>query len=153
LQALAPALTLALALPACALQSELPDTPPPGLTEAWFHDDCAPWDGPALSLYLSPEPGQTVFVAPFPHLLVSLYSSRLQFEEGERLRFELPGNVGHAAYCRKMDDCRTATEVTLEFSRLEPTLMEGRLEVQFETGPPVRGSFRASEIPFQALCG
>jgi hypothetical protein len=47
LQALAPALTLALALPACALQSELPDTPPPGLTEAWFHDDCAPWDGPA----------------------------------------------------------------------------------------------------------
>lgn len=146
-------LLLATALPACALQSELPDTPPPGLTEAWFHDDCAPWDGAALSLYLGPEPSDTVFAAPFPHLRVSIYSSLTQLPTGERLRFEVPGNRAHAVYCETEEDCRPATGITLELSEIEPDLIAGSLEILFETGPPVAGSFRASRIPFQALCG
>jgi hypothetical protein len=146
-------LLLATALPACALQSSLPAEPPPGLTEAWFHNDCAPWDGPALSLYLGPEPSETIFSAPFPHLRVSLYSSLTRLQTGERLRFEVPGNQAHAVYCESEEDCRPAAEITLELSELEADLMAGSLEILFETGPPVAGSFRASRIPFQALCG
>ena len=83
----------------CVQQAELPWVPPEGLDVAWFHDDCAPWDGPALSLYLSREAADTVFRSPFPNLRVSLYTPRMQFHSGERETFEIPGNQGHAVFC------------------------------------------------------
>ena len=138
---------------ACGLQPDLPSEPPPGLEAAWFHDDCAPWDGPAVSLYLARERGGSPFAPGLPYLRVTLYaSSSIGLHEGERLRFE-PGTQGDAQYCRSTDDCDGATGVGIEFSGVEREVLEGRLEVLFGERPPIRGAFRAGRMPFQALCG
>jgi hypothetical protein len=144
-----------LALPAfaCALQSNLPSDPPDGLNVAWFHDDCAPWDGAATSLYLGRERAKAVFHPDFPYLHVALYSNSLRFRTGERLRFEVPGHQGHARYCREEGACSTARAVSMEFSKIDGNLLEGRIEVLFDGGTPIRGGFRATRMPFQALCG
>jgi hypothetical protein len=144
-----------LALPAfaCALQSDLPSDPPDGLNVAWFHDDCAPWDGAATSLYLGRERAKAVFHQDFPFLHVALYSNSLSFRTGGRLRFEILGNQGHARYCRDADACVNARAVSIEFSKVEENLLEGRIEVLFDGLPPIRGGFRAARMPFRALCG
>ena len=147
-------LTLAL-LPAmaCAVQPELPAEPPEGLDVAWFHDDCAPWDGPATTIYLGREAAETVFASPFPSLRVTLYSNRAQLDPHERLHFEIPGNDGHAVYCSTAEECEAGTSVSIEFAQPAGDELEGRLEVTFPNRPPIRGSFQAMQMPFQALCG
>jgi hypothetical protein len=141
---------LGIPLAACATQTDLPPEPPQGLGSAWFHDDCAPWDGAATTLLLGPKVAPAPFQPGFPHLQVSLFSSLSRFR---RLSFDVPGNQGFAQYCLNADTCNKATAVTLQFSKIEENLMEGRLEVQFKDRAPIRGSFRATRIPFRALCG
>jgi hypothetical protein len=140
-------------LAACASQADLPSEPPQGLGSAWFHDDCAPWDGAAMTLLLGPQVARAPFQPGFPHLQVSLYSNLSRFRAGTRVSFEVPGNQGFAQYCLNADTCNKATGVTLQFSKVEQDLMEGRLEVHFKDRGPIRGSFRATRIPFRALCG
>jgi hypothetical protein len=137
---------------ACASQAGLPSEPPQGLGSAWFHDDCAPWDGAATTLLLGPKVATAPFQPGFPHLQVSLFSNLSRFRAGETLIFEL-GNQGFVQYCLNADTCTKATAVTLQFSKVEQNLMEGRLEVRFKDRAPIRGSFRATRIPFRALCG
>jgi hypothetical protein len=142
---------LGIPLVACAQQADLPAEAPPGLGSAWFHDDCAPWDGSATTLVLGREVASTPFKPGFPHIQVSLYSNSSR--RGTRLRFEIPGNQGFAQYCLSADACTKATAVTLQFSKVEPDLIEGRLEVLFKDRAAIRGGFRAIRIPFRALCG
>jgi hypothetical protein len=138
---------------ACALPQELESAPPEGLEIAWFLDDCAPWDGPAVSLYLARRVGDGPFQPGFPHLHVALYEPATRLRGRGRIRLEVPGNVGHAQYCESAEDCSAGTHVRIEFSDSDPGILEGRLEVTFESRPPVRGGFRAVRMPFQALCG
>jgi hypothetical protein len=144
---------LGIPLVACASQSDLPSEPVQGLGSAWFHDDCAPWDGSATTLLLGPQVARTPSQPGFPHLQISLYSSFTRFQTGGRFRFEVPGNQGFAQYCLRADTCNKATAVTLQFSKVEQDLLEGRLEVDFKDRVPIRGSFRAIRLPFRALCG
>jgi hypothetical protein len=141
-----------LALPsvACALQSDLPSDPPGDLKVAWFHDDCAPWDGAATSLYLGVGRAKTVFHPDPPFLHVALYTN---FRSGQQLRFAVPGNQGHAQYCLEANACMTARSVSIEFSKIEGNLLEGRLEVLFNRRAAIRGGFHANRMPFRALCG
>jgi hypothetical protein len=143
-----------LALPALAgsLQLELPSEPPSGLAAAWFHDDCAPWDGSATSLYLGAAPAKVAFEPGFPFLQVSLYSNSQSLRR-DRLHFEVSGNKGYAQYCQSKEECKTATSVTIEFSKAERDLLEGRLEILFKDRPAIRGGFLAKRLPFRALCG
>ena len=137
---------------ACS-EPQLPSKPPEGMDVSWFHDDCAPWDGPATTLYLGTEVAESVFTPTFPFLRLSLYSSSTQFKAGKRLQFDLPGSPGFAQYCVDADHCLSATAVRIDFLNVDAQHLEGRLEVVFETRLPIRGSFRASRIEFQALCG
>ena len=138
---------------ACALQPELPSEPPQGLETAWFHDDCAPWDGFATSLYLGREIPADKFKPGFPNLHVAIYSSLPQSRTGELLRFEVPSHDGHARYCASTEDCVNAAAVAIEFSKVEQSLLEGRLEVLFKEREPIRGSFRATKMPGRTPCG
>lgn len=140
--------------PACSLPEGLPAEPPQDLETAWFHDDCAPWDGPATSLYLGREvPEGPLAPAAVPYLHIALYSGRLQAASTQRVRFDIPGNEGDALYCPSADGCQRAASVVIEISQPDPDTLEGRLEVSFEERPPIRGSFRASRLPSWALCG
>jgi hypothetical protein len=138
---------------ACALQPELPSEPPQELEIAWFLDDCAPWDGLATSLYLGREIPADKFNPGFPNLHVAIYSSLLQRRSGELLRFDVPSHDGHARYCANSENCVNATAVTIEFSKVERSLLEGRLEVVFKEREPIRGSFRATKMAGRTPCG
>jgi len=57
---------LGIPLVACAVQADLPAEPPQGLGSAWFHDDCAPWDGSATTLLLGKEVASSPSSQAFP---------------------------------------------------------------------------------------
>lgn len=138
---------------ACTAQCVLPSAAPDGLESSWFHDDCAPFDGPATSLYLGDEAATNALAPTLPYLRVALYTSSARFPINERLRFEIPAAEAHAEYCPDTGGCTAAEEMTIEFSRIEQDVLEGRLEALFADRAPIRGGFRAARIPFEALCG
>lgn len=146
---------LAMAATACALQSDLPadlpDAPPDGLPAAWFHDDCAPWDGPATTIYLGASAVDSPFESSFPFLRISLYRDRPS--SGGRIVPDLEAGDASVAYCTSETVCMPITGVVLEISEVRSDLITGRVGVDFDVRPPVRGSFSARRIPFRALCG
>jgi hypothetical protein len=135
------------------LQSDLPSDPPEGLPFAWFHDDCAPWDGPATTLYLGARRGESAFESAFPALRISLYRERLDFGPGRRIVLDPTSDEGYSDYCESADQCIPAAGIVLEISEVQSDLLAGRLKVTFGSRPAIRGGFRATRIPFQALCG
>jgi len=134
---------------------ELPLSPPQGLEVSWFHDDCGPADGPALTVYLGQAIPDTAFEAGYPHLRVTICSDRTRLREGEsvEIRAPAPGGQGDARYCLSESNCRSVTGGSILFSRLEPNLLEGGVEVLFTGGEPIRGMFSAPRLTFQPLCG
>lgn len=142
---------LALAAPAAC------SAPAPGPTpfaHAAYHDDCAPWDGPAVTLYLSHEAMAEPHAPPRPHVSVALYSS-LTSLVGSTLRWEgRDDQRGHVSRCPDQGDCQEASAVWIRLaSPGSDGLLEGEVRLDFGAGDVVEGSFEAVRIPFERLCG
>ena len=134
-----------------------PDIPatPPGLEVAWTVDGCAPWDGPATSIFLAHEPptaaGQP---AGHPHLWLSLYRARSELS-GRAYEWTSEADVGGARWCPEADRCSSATEVRVAFRRQpsDSADLVGEFTAVFQ-GDTVAGGFRAPLHRGQrALCG
>jgi len=126
-----------------------------GFPLAYYHDDCAPWDGPALTLALSVVEMETPFEMSYPHARISMY----------RLPAELAGSTvswsgtdhaeGYATWCASEDACSPATLLEVRFARRQeaPDVLEGDVYMELEDGRAMGGPFHARRLAFTALCG
>ena len=138
--------------PSCdSSPSELPEMlePPEDYPLAFYHLDCAPWDGAAVSLYLVQEAMTMPFAAPLPHLRVSVYEA-------------IPGLVGetfqwggYAGRCPIEGACESATSARIRFRSwdAEEGRLAGDVELQFPDGSSEAGAFDGALLDFQPLCG
>lgn len=122
---------------------------------AYFHDDCAPWDGPALSIVLSHEELESPFEAHFPSARVTSFRPPPELAGGS---FEWTGSerdLGHASWCESAEACRPASAVRVRFDGAQPSEDElaGQIHLEFEGGQVVSGAFKAVRLPLQMLCG
>ena len=142
----------ALATLACREPATPPARPLKEFPFATASSDCAPWDGPAVSVLLTPtaQSGESV-AAPF--LRVTLYDSR---ERVARRTIRWPGDaeVGGASWCRADDDCVAADSGAVRLEVLEgDSVLPGRLRLVFAGHAPLEGSFRAAWRPRVTRCG
>ena len=88
---------------------------------------CAPWDGAAIELRLSPSP--PIAKEPVaPWIVVSVWQSREEVSGGTFRFPDASGHVGAATHCRSEQDCEPVESGTVRFDR-------------FVTGKPATGSF------------
>lgn len=122
---------------------------------AFHHQDCAPWDGPALALYFVRQPMTAPWTAPGPHLRVSIYAARPGLI-GQTVQWEsTDANDGYAARCLEEGACEPATlaKVRLREWQADEGWLTGDVELSFEDGSRVAGTFRALGLQSEAICG
>lgn len=126
-----------------------------GFPLVYVHDDCAPWDGAALSLVLAHEPVTHRFDVPYPSLAVTSYRPPSPPAGGSfEWRGEAP-DVGHARWCDEPGECTAPVLVSVHFDRYQrsPDRLTGRLRIELEDGSVAAGRFEAERLPFRGLCG
>lgn len=125
---------------------------PERLPHAMAVRDCAPWDGPAVTIYLSAAPADSTPPSP-PHLRLSLWRSA---PELERNTFAWPAETQEAAatWCETNDACQAAPAGRVRIRRVWPdSLIEGEFDLQLDGLTWVGGGFRAVWLETRIICG
>ena len=126
-----------------------------GFPMAYLQDDCAPWDGPALTLMLTHVETADPFDVAYPHLRVTTWRPPARLP-GSTLEWSGTGqSEGYATLCESAEACEAAESVRLQFDRVQDRsdTISGDLHVELAGGRVVTGPFEARRIDFLALCG
>jgi len=135
----------------CARQAK-PAAEPAPYSYAFAMPDCAPWDGPAVVLYLLDSNSDNVPPAT-PHVRVTIWKGA---PELAHRTFRWPANPqpGAAAQCSSADSCEAVIEGQITFGAVDPNrFVEGELNLRFGSGERVRKAFKAAWRPRRIGCG
>lgn len=114
---------------------------------------CAPWDGAAIELRLSPSK-PTAKGPSAPWIVVSVWQSR---EEASGGTFRFPdnsGRVGAATHCRNEENCEPVESGVVRFDRFvtgKPAT--GTFDLVLKGGRRERGAFSAEWGALAVPCG
>jgi hypothetical protein len=132
--------------------SDLPAEPLAGFPVAQAGPDCAPWDGPAVTILFSTESVHPESIRA-PYLRVSLWQN-LEGLTGRAWRWPVAEQIGAASWCLTDEDCRAATTGAVWLEAVGPdSTVAGRLRLEFADQPVLAGSFRAVWRPRVVGCG
>lgn len=145
-----------LALLGCATgEPAAPPGGPLGYANASASTSCAPWDGPATEILLSPvarDSADTTSVTP-PYLQISIWRAARELP-GTTLDLSAENNFGAAIHCPDHGECERASAATVRFQISAPGgALLGTLDATFPTTGHVSGAFRAAWRPRTVLCG
>ena len=133
-------------------------TPPPGIVApkaysyAFAMPDCAPWDGPAVVMYLLDSHSNAVPPAT-RHIRVAIWKGPAELAHHT---FRWPANAqsGAAAQCSSADSCKAAIDGHVAFGTVDlKGSVEGELDLRFANGDRVRQAFNAAWQPRRIGCG
>ncbi len=127
--------------------------PPSGYPMAFAEDECAPWDGAAVAIYLTDKHLEG-YTAPYPHLRIAIWRPAAELG-GQIIRWSSEDqSIGVAVRCPEAGKCQRARSVTLQFGSREPNgAIPGYLELEFEESASIRGGFRAEWRDRRVMCG
>jgi len=119
---------------------------------AYIRRQCAPWDGPAFGLYLTPSKTNCQQVHE-PYLAIGLWRD-LPKSGPKTIEIDSRQFAGHASHCPKPRACEAALSATVVFERFEEGRQAaGRFELRFKDGRRESGSFQAEWCPDAGPCG
>ena len=131
---------------------EFPVEPPEGYAYAVAQRDCAPADGPALSLYLTPTLVDAPHPAP-PFVRVSVYESPGDVV-GRTWSFDATTTVASAIRCTTTANCVNATSGVFKVGRFaSDSSLDASVDLLFPDGLRVRGSVRGIWKSHTFFCG
>ena len=135
-----------------ALGCTTPDMVDPSLNGALVQT-CAPWDGPAVALFLTDQPAVATYPsAPYSSIVVYRSVSDVLGK-----RFDVSPetqNVGYAQICPSGGECQPARGAWVSFGAFNADSTV-RVEYRIDMAPDrvMRGKARARFHPTAALCG
>jgi hypothetical protein len=126
-----------------------------GFPVAYWHDDCAPWDGHALTIILTHTAMQDPFEATYPHLRITSYRPPTSLAGASLAWSGTAQDDGYAVLCESEGVCHVAGSVRLRFDGRQDAVdpLRGDVRVQLQVGGEIAGPFEARPLPFGALCG
>lgn len=135
-------------------QSIITEKPNSFYKNAYTWEDCAPWDGPAVSFYLTDKEAEKGEIKK-PYLSISIYRSISQISiQPFIVGFGGGVNVGIASLCPDQGDCKLVKSGIVVIKKVVPSQsIEGDYQLEFEDGIKKTGSFQASWIKRRVLCG
>ena len=142
-------------LSACGDTMQEPIGPPEGLPYASASNDCAPWDGHAISVLLSATAGSDtagVDANARPLVRVSVYP-RSPLGTGQRFSWPADPEQASGVRCLPGASCESASRGWVKLSGEPDSVLSGSLELHFADGSTVAGAFRARWIHRTVLCG
>jgi hypothetical protein len=135
----------------CARGAE-PAAGPAPYSYAFAMPDCAPWDGPAVVLYLLDSDSDALPPAT-RHVRVTIWKGAAELAHHT---FHWPANPqpGAAAQCSSAGSCEAVVEGQIAFGAVAPnSFVEGELDLRFGNGERVRRAFKAAWRARRVLCG
>ena len=135
-----------------ACSSDSPLEPLDGLPHALATNSCGPTDAPIVLVYLASQPVDLQQpVSPFLQVHIPVSFTELTrdavFEVGESF------HDANAWFYRSGLETTTATRGEVGVSHVSAGAISGFVDLEFEDGTRLRGSFSASWQPRQLLCG
>ena len=127
---------------------------PRGLEYAAVTNSCGPTDGPAVEIFLVPEPMESLDqVPPTPYVRFSV-ARPLDELEGRRLALTGPESEGGAWYHTSANEFEIATYGVLTvLSVAADSTVRGEVNLMFPGGRHVWGGFRATWFDTDRRCG
>jgi hypothetical protein len=136
----------------CVASLAVPMTCPAqdSFSHALIRASCAPWDGPAIDIRLTQEPGQCKNVSG-PYIDLGVWRG-LPIHAGQVVKFGSGSNEGYASRCTKVGDCERAESGTITFDTYQDgSGATGRYKLRFKSGE-VSGSFDAKWCEDHIVC-
>lgn len=129
------------------------NVPSPYSRYAVIQRSCAPWDGSAIELRLSPSPIAADRTSA-PSISISIWKSR-EAVSGGTFRFpDDTGRIGTASHCRAPDNCELIESGTVRFDPFEDGKpATGAFDIVLRGGHHEQGSFKAIWSSERVLCG
>ena len=139
----------------CTSGQEVWSSDPTEFPFAYIHDDCAPWDGHAITIVLSHQELAGPYEANFPFVRITSWRPPTELAGSSLGWTGIAHDLGYASWCDAEDSCLTASAVRVRFERGQTSsdALEGQLHLEFEGGRAVSGAFNARRLSQQALCG
>jgi hypothetical protein len=114
--------------------------------------DCAPWDGPAITIVLTSHALDSL-EATHPVLRLAIYP-RGESMTGHTYRWPAEPEAAAGIRCTSADSCEAATAGQVSLRAVRPdTAVEGRLTLRFASGEEISGGFRAVWLKRRVMCG
>jgi hypothetical protein len=145
---------LALLLDGCAGESQVAPfpSPPHDYPYAFATPDCAPWDGPAVTVYLLSAAGDSLPPAA-RHLQISLWMG-LPDLPGARFSWPDDSRQGSLLDCASAESCTPIGAGRVRISELSgDSTLWGEVDLVTQAGDSVHGGFRARWRSRRMLCG
>jgi hypothetical protein len=146
-------LTAALGPLGCRAGSDLaPIAGPPGdFAYAYASPDCAPWDGPAVSIVLTTAPSAAPDEAR-PQLRLAIYPREVEIA-GRSYAWPAQPELATGSRCTA-GACQSAPAGEIRLGPARPdSALEGTVTLRFGPGDVVTGGFRAVWRDRRMLCG
>ena len=145
-------LTTALLCGALACTAAPTDT---GFPLAYLHDDCAPWDGAALTLVLSQHEIDNRMDVSYPNLRITSWRPPSSLSGSSFSWAGTTQSDGYASLCDAADSCVVAARVRVDFDRGQGggDVVTGSVRAELEDGRVVAGPFAARRLGYPVLCG
>lgn len=115
--------------------------------------DCAPWDGPAVTILLTTRPADSIAVTG-PYVSISVWRSATALA-GQTVAWPSDRQVGAATRCTTDAACEPTRSARVTFAPASPdTMLDGTVELTFAGADSIlRGTFRASWLRTRVMCG
>jgi hypothetical protein len=142
-------------LGACGDTMQEPVGPPAGLPFASASNDCAPWDGHAITVLLSATAGSDtggIDASSRPLVRVSVYP-RSGLATNQRFSWPADPEQASGVRCLAGAACESASRGWVRISGEPDSVLSGSLELHFADGSAVAGGFQARWIHRTVLCG
>src|SRR5262249_4009263 len=114
---------------------------------------CAPWDGAAIGLTLTPKRAQCDRISE-PFLMITVYD--LPVHAGQTVKLNSSDQVhgGQSSLCASKEKCVPAESGTVTFDEYrEGVSAKGHYQLKFHDGRELSGSFEVTWCKIQEFCG
>jgi hypothetical protein len=113
---------------------------------------CAPWDGKAIALTVTPKPAECETGAPY--LLIYVYDLPIQPGKSYKMGAQPNPQTGQASLCPKSDACQNAESGEVVFDKFEEDQgASGHYKLHFKNGRDMEGPFNLKWCNNHELCG
>ena len=114
---------------------------------------CAPWDGAAMAITLTPSPVDPKAFPKPPYVGINIWND-LPLHDGQVLKFTYSSKLGSVTRCLKEANCEVATSAEVRIDSVKPgAAARGHYDIHFKNGDTFTGSFDVKWRDFHQRCG